>query len=45
MELFGLIEEGVISEKDLEIFTTVDNAYEAWDSILKWYKKRDKHIF
>ena len=39
-----LIEEGLISEKDLEIFDTVDNAQEAWNSILEWYKKRNKPL-
>ena len=39
-----LIEEGLISEKDLEIFDTVDNAKEAWNSILEWYKKRNKPL-
>ena len=39
-----LIEEGLISEKDLEIFDTVDNAKEAWKSILEWYKKRNKPL-
>ncbi len=37
-----LIEEGMILKKDLEIFTIVDNAQEAWESILEWYIKRDK---
>ena len=37
-----LIEEGVISEKDLEIFTIVDNAQDAWNSIKNWYITRKK---
>ncbi len=39
-----LIEEGMISKKDLEIFKIVENAQEAWDSILEWYIKRDKAL-
>ena len=39
-----LIEEGLISEKDLEIFTVVENAQEAWYSIANWYKNNNKSL-
>lgn len=35
-----LKEEGVISAEDMEIFVFVDNANEAWENILDWYKER-----
>ncbi|SFV74754.1 FIG01147456: hypothetical protein [hydrothermal vent metagenome] len=34
-----LKDEGVIAPEDLEIFTFVDNANEAWKFILQWYEK------
>jgi len=34
-----LYEEGVIAKKDLDIFTFVETAEEAWETILKWHKK------
>ena len=40
-----LREEGVISHNDLDIFTIVDNAEEAWDYILKWYEKQGNPLF
>ena len=33
-----LIEEGAISRKDAEIFKIVENAEEAWECIVNWYK-------
>ncbi len=40
-----LQEEGVIAPEDLEIFTFVDNADEAWKHILKWHKKEGNPLF
>ncbi len=40
-----LQEEGVISNDDLEIFQFVDNANEAWDYIVDWYKEKGKPLF
>ena len=40
-----LQEEGVIGHADLEIFSIVDNADEAWDYILKWYENRGTPLF
>ncbi|WP_295421809.1 LOG family protein [Sulfurovum sp.] len=36
-----LREEGVITQDDLEIFTVVENAQEAWKEIRQWYKDND----
>jgi uncharacterized protein (TIGR00730 family) len=40
-----LREEGVVGHTDLEMFSIVDNADEAWDYILKWYEKRETPLF
>jgi uncharacterized protein (TIGR00730 family) len=40
-----LREEGVIAHKDLDIFTIVDNADEAWQYILSWHKKSNAPLF
>ncbi len=40
-----LREEGVIGHADLEMFTIVDNADEAWNYILEWHEKRDTPLF
>ncbi|MFT7860617.1 MAG: LOG family protein [Sulfurimonas sp.] len=40
-----LQEEGVIASEDLEIFTFADNAQEAWDYIVEWYKERGQPLF
>lgn len=40
-----LREEGVISHNDLDIFTIVDNADEAWKYILSWYELQDIPLF
>jgi hypothetical protein len=40
-----LREEGVIGHADLEMFSIVDNADEAWSHILEWYEKRDTPLF
>ncbi|HEX8583452.1 MAG TPA: TIGR00730 family Rossman fold protein [Allosphingosinicella sp.] len=34
----ALVEEGVVSEKDLDLFCFVETAEEAWVHICKWYK-------
>jgi len=40
-----LIEEGVISKEDMDIFTMVDSAYEAWEYIVTWHKKNGEPLF
>jgi len=40
-----LLDEGMISAKDLEIFKMVDSAQEAWDYILKWHQDNDSALF
>ena len=40
-----LHEEGVIGHDDLEMFSIVDNADEAWNYILKWYENRGTPLF
>ena len=40
-----LLEEGMISQKDLDIFKMVDNSKDAWDYILKWHKKSGNPLF
>jgi hypothetical protein len=40
-----LREEGMISYNDLDVFTIVDNADEAWKYILEWYEKRGEPLF
>ena len=36
----ALVEEGVVSEKDLGIFTYVETAEEAWDAVQRFYRER-----
>ena len=36
----ALVEEGVVSERDLGIFTFVETAQEAWDVVRKFYEDR-----
>ena len=40
-----LVEEGVISAEDKELFVYAENANEAWESILNWYEKRGEPLF
>ena len=40
-----LLDEGMISKEDLEIFKMVDNAKEAWEYIINWYKQKGKPLF
>ena len=39
-----LIEEGMISKEDLEIFKVVNSAKEAWEYILNWYDTKGKTL-
>ncbi len=36
----ALVEEGVVSERDLGIFTYVETADEAWDAVQRFYRER-----
>ena len=36
-----LAEEGVINREDLDLFTIVDSADDAWSHILNWYKEKE----
>ena len=36
----ALVEEGVVSERDLGIFTYVETAEEAWDVVRNFYEER-----
>ncbi|WP_374944415.1 TIGR00730 family Rossman fold protein [Sphingomonas sp.] len=36
----ALVEEGVVSERDLGIFTYVETADEAWDAVQRFYQER-----
>ena len=38
----ALVEEGVVSERDLGIFTYVETADEAWDVVRRFYEERAK---
>jgi hypothetical protein len=38
----ALVEEGVVSEKDLDLFQYVESADEAWERICAWYKNHDQ---
>ena len=40
-----LKDEGVIAPEDLEIFTFVDNAKEAWEYIIEWHEKEGHPLF
>ncbi|BAF72162.1 decarboxylase family protein [Sulfurovum sp. NBC37-1] len=37
----GFVEEGVIDPEDMDIFTFVETAEEAWETILQWYIDSD----
>ncbi|MFS0773484.1 LOG family protein [Sphingomonas sp. 1P08PE] len=39
----ALVEEGVVSERDLGIFTYVETAEEAWDVVLAFYEDRARN--
>ena len=40
-----LSEEGLIAQKDREIYTIVDNADDAWGHILNWYASKGESLF
>ncbi len=40
-----LVDEGVISPQDLDLFSYAENAEEAWGNILTWYSKKGKTLF
>ena len=40
-----LLEEGMISKKDLDIFVMVNSAKEAWEHILNWHKNNATALF
>lgn len=40
-----LLEEGVIAKKDLNLLMYVENAQEAWDTILDWHKKNNTPLY
>ncbi len=40
-----LKDEGVIDPSDIKLFKFVDNAKEAWEYILQWYKKHGLDLF
>ena len=40
-----LVEQGVIKKEDLELFTYVESAEEAWLAINSWYKAREIPLF
>lgn len=40
-----LLEEGVIAKKDLNPLMYVENAQEAWDTILDWHKKNNTPLY
>lgn len=40
-----LLEEDAIAPHDLDIVTYVDNAEEAWDTIIRWHKKHKAPLF
>ncbi len=40
-----LLEEGMISKKDLDIFKMVDSAKEAWEHILNWHEDSGNALF
>ena len=40
-----LLEEGMISKEDLDIFVTVDSAKEAWEHILSWHEQNNTPLF
>ncbi len=40
-----LREEGVVGHADLDIFKIVDNADEAWNHIISWYKNKKEPLF
>jgi len=40
-----LVDEGMIAPEDLELFTIVENAEEAWKHIRKWHIERKTHLY
>lgn len=40
-----LVQEGTISKEDLKLFSYAQNAQEAWNDIIKWYKTRGIELF
>jgi uncharacterized protein (TIGR00730 family) len=40
----ALVEEGVISPADLELFTFCDTAQEAWDQVGRFYAEREARL-
>jgi len=38
-------EEGLVAQKDREIYTIVDNADDAWDHVLNWYVSKGEPLF
>ncbi len=40
-----LVEEGMINQNDLEIFTFAENATEAWNYIVQWHTKRKTTLY
>jgi len=40
-----LVEEGVISPEDKELFSYAENAQEAWEQILEWHERRETPLF
>jgi uncharacterized protein (TIGR00730 family) len=40
-----LVEEGVISPEDKELFSYAESAQEAWEQILEWYERRGDPLF
>ena len=40
-----LLDEGVISKEDLELFKMVDSAKEAWSHIINWYQNKGEPLF
>jgi uncharacterized protein (TIGR00730 family) len=40
-----LVQEGVISPEDKELFSYAENAQEAWEQIVAWYEQRGEPLF
>lgn len=45
VNFYFLQEEDVIEAEDLEMITYVENAKDAWDTILKWHEERNSALF
>lgn len=45
VNFYFLQEEDVIESEDLEMITYVENAKDAWDTILKWHEERNSALF